>query len=65
MSAVRDIEFWAPGGGGEAAWPSQMEEVLTLGEGNGVAAGKGRGDDVVSSDEELQPEEEIIPTVRQ
>lgn len=42
-----------------------MEEVLALGEGNGVAAGKGRGDDVMSSDEELQPEEEIIPTVRQ
>lgn len=31
----------------------------------GVATGKERGDDVVSGDEELQPEEEIIPTVRQ
>lgn len=42
-----------------------MEGVLALGEGSGVAAGKERGDDVVSSEEELQPEEEIIPTVRQ
>lgn len=43
-----------------------MEGVLALGEGSGVAAGKGEaGDDVVSSDKELQLEEEIIPTVRQ
>lgn len=42
-----------------------MEGVLALGEGSGVAAMKGRGDDVVSSDKELQLEEEIIPTVRQ
>lgn len=39
--------------------------MLALGEVSEVATGKERGDDVVSSDTELQPQEEIIPTVRQ
>lgn len=50
---------------GEPARASFMEGVLVVGEGSGVADGKERDNEVVSADEQLQLEEEIIPTVRE